>query len=384
MKHNFFVYFAFLYVTLSVCVGRTIELNSDRDLFVDVDFDKAKKIYTVNLEFAPVVSLSQIENEEMTEILAKFFTEEALSVFLKEEKGVKFSRINSNILFKSKDKIKYRYLIPENEIYKVEVVEETSIDNLLTNYYNSCDETNELFLDARSPCFRDTRTIEFYYLSKISNAKDKTALRKEINDGLTLLRDKIKKDRALFLSEKEELLERVNKIELALLKKLSKNKSLNTSESSNDVEASDPILEVVSSPTFDKPEFKDFFENEKILLTIGGCRAFETEDGKIALISVGLFPVTANSFVQSLKSAEINAYNELAKHQNVQVTYFGMRTKKAEVVKKKLVESSSSEQSAYSKTTIQSKAYIQKMEKVGYWYSKDKTILFVALGCFID
>ena len=74
MKHNFFVYFAFLYVTLSVCVGRTIELNSDRDLFVDVDFDKAKKIYTVNLEFAPVVSSSQIENEEMTEILAKFFT----------------------------------------------------------------------------------------------------------------------------------------------------------------------------------------------------------------------------------------------------------------------------------------------------------------------
>ena len=82
-----------MYCASIVCSAQTIELRSDRSAKAEIKEDKAKQNYAVKINFVPVTTLDDVTNEEMTVMLAQFFIEEALSIFLKDSKLNFFSKV---------------------------------------------------------------------------------------------------------------------------------------------------------------------------------------------------------------------------------------------------------------------------------------------------
>ena len=384
MKKFCFVFLTILFCASIVCSAQTIELRSDRSAKAEITEDKAKQNYAVKINFVPVTTLDDVTNEEMTVMLAQFFTEEALSIFLKDSKAVIFSGVHPNVLKKDKGIISILYTIPFSKICKAEKSSKTSTaEAMLKKFYSWAQiSSDELLANFRSTCFRDLRSAEIFFVSQIAETKDQALMEKKVRQAFLVLTAKINNDDALFMSEKEELLEKAKKIESFLLKRLHSAPAA----SQADQTATAAIPQSISKATF-LPEFKDFLINDNILLEVGGCRAFENASGKLALIAVGVALVKDNSPKDRLmcqKIAEQKAFGELAKHQEVEVNFFAERYKSTEVKTENGAESGKSRRNSTSRITVQAEAYFSKMITVGYWYSGDGKLFFLAKGCFID
>ena len=377
--------FCFVFMTILLCIhcsAQTIELRSDRSAKAEIKEDKAKQNYTVQISFVPVTTLDSVTNDEMTVMLAEFFTEEALSTFLKGSKAVTFSGLTPQVLKREKNSITIQYMIPTKMVYNAEkrTVDSTAGVMLKKFYASAALSSDNLIADFRSTCFRDLRSAEIYFVSQISKVKNKAVLKTQIKQAFIELTKKINNDDALFMSEKEELAEKSKKVENFLLRQLQKSNPTTTADSSNDTRTPN-----ISRATF-LPDFKEFLENDNILLEVGGCRIFENASGKRALIAVGVAPVKDNSPKDRLmrqKIAEQKAFGELAKHQEVEVTFFAERYKTAEIKTENGTETGKTRRVSSSRITVQAEAYFDEMITVGYWYSSDGKLFFLAKGCFI-
>lgn len=382
MKKFCFVFMTILFCASIVCSAQTIELRSDRSAKAEIKEDKAKQNYIVQISFVPVTTLDSVTNDEMTAMLAEFFTEEALSTFLKGSKAVIFSGITPQVLKQEKNLITIQYTIPVKNICNAETrTVDSAVGIMLKKFYASTTlSSDNLIADFRSTCFRDLRSAEIYFASQINKSKNKAGLKTQIQRAFIELTKKINNDDALFMSEKEELLEKSKKVEIFLLKQLEKSSRSTASDSQPDT-----ALLNVSRVTF-LPQFKDFLINDNILLEVGGCRAFENSSGKRVLIAVGVAPVKDNTPKDRLlrqKIAEQKAFGELAKHQEVEVTFFAERYKTTEIKTENGAESGKSRRNSSTRITVQAEAYFDEMITVGYWYSKDGKLFFLAKGCFI-
>ena len=382
MKKFCFVFMTILFCASIVCSAQTLELRSDRSAKAEIKEDKAKQNYIVQISFVPVTTLDSVTNDEMTAMLAEFFTEEALSTFLKGSKAVIFSGITPQVLKQEKNLITIQYTIPVKNICNAETrTVDSAVGIMLKKFYASTTlSSDNLIADFRSTCFRDLRSAEIYFTSQINKSKNKAGVKTQIQRAFIELTKKINNDDALFMSEKEELLEKSKKVEIFLLKQLEKSSRTTASDSQPDT-----ALLNVSRATF-LPQFKDFLINDNILLEVGGCRAFENSSGKRVLIAVGVAPVKDNTPKDRLlrqKIAEQKAFGELAKHQEVEVTFFAERYKTTEIKTENGAEFGKSRRSSSTRITVQAEAYFDEMITVGYWYSKDGKLFFLAKGCFI-
>ena len=381
MKKFCFALLTVLFCTSVVCSAKTIELRSDRSAKAEIKEDKAKQNYTVKISFVPVSALDDVTNEEMTVILAQFFTEEALSIFLNDAKSVVFSGIHPRVLTLKKEIVSFSYVIPFKKVHKQKQMQESSTaEAMLKKFYASSKVSDDkLLTDFRSTCFRDLRAAELFFVSKIAEAQDKDSVEKKIEQAFSALIEKINNDDALFMSEKDELSEKAKKIKTFLLKRLHTSSAVPQNKKNNTYPQNISKAEIL-------PKFKEFLLNDNVLLEIGGCRVFENASGKRALIAVGIAPVPDNS-LQTLidlpEIAETNAFNELAKHQEVDVTFFAERKKTTEIKTENRVASGTSRRVNSSRITVQAQAYIANVSKIGSWYSKDGKLFFIAIGCFL-
>ena len=347
-----------------------VEIKSDKSTVAEVEKIRAKQLFAVSLTFVPVTTLDVVANDEMTEVLAQFFAEEALSSYLKSPKAVDFSKTECIVRKKSEKQCSLTYEIPLSAVTDVPQRQHTIVLGA------SSVSAETLVQDFRSTCFRDLRVAEAVFLERIKSCKGKDQLAQKINDAFAALEKRINDDDALFISEKEELLAKANKVKAFLLKKLSPNDAALQTDAPQDSAAN------ISHAVF-LPEFKPFLLNDPILLDAGGCKAFRTEDGKIVLIAVGNAEVkdqSAKDRIRRRKIAEQRAFGELAKHREVEVTFFSERHKTTTISSSNGVEKGSLQKITSSRITIRAQAYFEEMITVGTWYSLDGKIFYLAKG----
>ena len=370
-----------LLMASAVFSATKIELQSDKSASAEIVEDKGKQLVSVSLTFMPVSTLDAVTNDEMTGVLAQFFTEEALSSYLKCPKAVAFSKARCVVHKKTAKQCSLTYEIPIAAISDADVKQQSIPAESIKKYFASV-SSDALLQDFRSTCFYDLRIAEAVFLEQIKSCKDKEKLARKINDAFSALNRKINSDDALFLSEKEELLTKANSVKSFLLKKLSSAPVAATeSTSCPNAQGSPNIVH----GTF-LPEFKPFLLSDPILLEVGGCKAFRTEDGKTVLIAVGIAEVkdqSAKDRIRRQKVAEQKAFGELAKHQEVEVTFFSERYKTTSILSQNGVESGSSQKISSSRITMKAEAYFDEMLTVGRWYSGDGKLFFLAKGCII-
>ncbi len=370
-----------LLMASAVFSAAKIELQSDKSASAEIAEDKGKQLVFVSLTFMPISTLDVVTNDEMTGVLARFFTEEALSSYLKCPKAIAFSQARCIVHEKTAKQCSLTYEIPIAAISDVEVKQRAIPAESLKRYFASVTSEN-LLQDFRSTCFHDLRIAEAVFLEQIKSCKDKEKLARKINDAFSALTGKINSDDALFLSEKEELLTKTDSVKSFLLKKLSSAPvAVSESMASPDAQGSPNIVR----GTF-LPEFKPFLLSDPILLEVGGCKAFRTGDGKTVLIAVGIAEVkdqSAKDRIRRQKVAEQKAFGELAKHQEVEVTFFSERFKSTAISSKNGVETGSSHKISSSRITVKAEAYFDEMLTVGRWYSGDGKLFCLAKGCMI-
>lgn len=354
-----------------------IELKSDKSASAEVAEDKAKQLFSVSLSFLPVSTLDAVTNDEMTEILAQFFAEEALSSYLKSPRTVDFAKAKCIVHKKNEKRCVLTYDIPITAISDVKSEQQSISDEAIRKYFASA-SSDTLLQDFRSACFHDLRIAEAVFMEQIKNCKDKKRLTQKIDDAFSALIKKINADDALFLSEKEELQTKANSIKRFLLNNLSVAAPSAKSQPDDLQNTSGNITHA----TF-LPEFKPFLLSDPILLDIGGCKAFRTEDGKTVLIAVGTAEVknqSAKDRILRQKIAEQRAFGELAKHQHVKIVDFSQQEKQITIKHINKKESSSSIKKNYRKTTVAADAYVSRMKTIGTWYSADQQIFYLAKG----
>ena len=351
-----------------------VELESDKTASAEVSENKADQLITVSLKFLPVTTLDPVTNDEMTEVLAEFFAEEAMSSFLKTPKAIVFSKTRKRIQNKTDKEYSVTYSIPVSALVDAKEKKESVSAEVLKKSFHS--ETTSLLQDFRSTCFHDLRVTEAVFLEQIETTKDKTALRKKINDAFSAFGKIVEKDDELFLSEKEELNQKAKRIKKHLLDKLSANKENESKESSD---GSEKVPESISRANI-IPEYKPILFSEPILLETSGCKAIEMPDGSIYIIAVGRTVARGDSASDKIlqeKIAEQKAYGEMAKYDGLDVHVFAQETRTM-VSKQAQVESYEKKKS---KTiTLRADRYLNHMPTVGTWYSTDGTAFYLAKG----
>lgn len=358
-----------------------IEIESDKSTVAKITENKEKQLFSLSLTFMPVTTLDTVTNDKMTEVLAQFLAEEALSSFLKKPKAINFFKTKCILLKKTEKVCSLTYEIPAFAIEDATVKQQTISSAALKKCLTSA-SADTVFQNFRSTCFHDLRIAETLFLEQIKSVKHPDKLAGEISKAFSALKEKINNDDALFLSEKEDLLSKATSIEKFLQKKLSEQ----TISATQTTEAEQRALNEIANAKI-LPEFKPFLLSDPILLDIGGCKAFQTADGKTVLIAVGYAEVKDQSPKDRIlrqKIAEQRAFGELAKHQEVEVVHFSELHKAVTISSKDRSEIGSLQKSHFSRTTVKAEAYVEEMLTVGQWYSKDEKLFYLAKGCMIQ
>lgn len=358
-----------------------IEIESDKSTVAKITENKEKQLFSLSLTFMPVTTLDTVTNDKMTEVLAQFLAEEALSSFLKKPKAINFFKTKCILLKKTEKVCSLTYEIPAFAIEDATVKQQTISSAALKKCLTSA-SADTVFQNFRSTCFHDLRIAETLFLEQIKSVKRPDKLAGEISKAFSALKEKINNDDALFLSEKEDLLSKATSIEKFLQKKLSEQ----TISATQTTEAEQRALNEIANAKI-LPEFKPFLLSDPILLDIGGCKAFQTADGKTVLIAVGYAEVKDQSPKDRIlrqKIAEQRAFGELAKHQEVEVVHFSELHKAVTISSKDRSETGSLQKSHFSRTTVKAEAYVEEMLTVGQWYSKDEKLFYLAKGCMIQ
>ncbi len=358
-----------------------IEIESDKSATAEITENKEKQLFSLSLTFMPVTTLDAVTNDKMTEVLAQFLAKEALSSFLKKPKAINFFKTKCILLKKTEKVCSLIYEIPASAIADAIVKQQTISSATLKKCLTSA-SVDTVFQNFRSTCFHDLRIAENLFLEQIKSVKHPDKLAGEISKAFSALKEKINNDDALFLSEKEDLLSKAISVEKFLQKKLSEQ----TISATQTTEAEQRALNEITHAKI-LPEFKPFLLNDSILLDIGGCKAFQTADGKTVLIAVGYAEVKDQSPQDRIlrqKIAEQRAFGELAKHQEVEVVDFSEFHEVTTISSKDRSETGSLQKSLFSRTTVKAEAYVEEMLTVGQWYSKDEKLFYLAKGCMIQ
>ena len=346
-----------------------VELEYDKTASAEVSENKADQLITVSLKFLPVTTLDPVTNDEMTEVLAEFFAEEAVSSFLKRPKAIVFSKTRKSIQNKTDKEYSVTYSIPVSALVEVKEKKESVSAEVLKKSFHS--ETTSLLQDFRSTCFHDLRVTEAVFLEQIETAKDKTTLKEKICDAFSAFEKKVEKDDELFLSEKEELTQKAKRIKNHLLEKLSANKE--------NVGGLGKAPESISRANI-TPEYRPILFSDSILLETEGCKAIEMPDGSIYIIAVGRTVARGDSASNRIlheKIAEQKAYGEMAKYEGGEVHFFAQETK-TKVSKQGLIEQY--EKKKTKTITLRADKYLSYMSTVGTWYSADGKLFYLAKG----
>lgn len=357
-----------------------IEIESDKSATAEITENKEKQLFSLSLTFMPVTTLDAVTNDKMTEVLAQFLAKEALSSFLKKPKAINFFKTKCILLKKTEKVCSLTYEIPASAIVNATVKQQTISSAALKKCLTSA-SADTVFQNFRSTCFHDLRIAENLFLEQIKSVKHPDKLAGEISKAFSALKEKINNDDALFLSEKEDLLSKAISVEKFLQKKLSEQ----TISATQTTEAEQRALNEITHAKI-LPEFKPFLLSDPILLDIGGCKAFQTNDGKTVLIAVGYAEVKDQSpkdRIRRQKIAEQRAFGELAKHQEVEVVDFSELHEAVIISSKDRSETGSLQKSHFSRTTVKAEAYFEEMLTVGQWYSKDEKLFYLAKGCMI-
>ena len=350
-----------------------VELESDKMASAEVSENKADQLITVSLKFLPVTTLDPVTNDEMSEVLAEFFAEEAVSSFLKTPKAIVFSKTRKNVQSKSDKEYYVTYVIPVSALVEVKEKKESVSAEVLKKSFHS--ETASLLQDFRSTCFHDLRVTESVFLEQIETTKDKSALKKRIIDAFSAFEKKVEKDDELFLSEKEELKRKAKTINDHLLEKL----TTSNIKDSNPSGLSEQIPDCISKANINT-EYKSVLFSEPILLKTGGCKAFEMPDGTVYLIAVGRTAAKGNSASDRIlqeKIAEQKAYGEMAKYEGVEVHFFAQENR---TMISKQGEIEKYEKNKTRTITLRAEQYLDHMPTIGTWYSADGTAFYLAKG----
>ena len=328
----------------------------------------------ISVEFRPVTTLDEISNREMSETLAQFYAEEALSSFLHASKAIVFSKAQSILKGEGDNKARCVFNVPAEAIIdapfrnvekREEIVGKRRAENKV--------DANTRILDFRSTCFRDLRIAETLFSEEIAtakNANERAASQRKIKDGFSALRLKIKADDSLFRSEKAELIEKVDKVENYLLTEAigEKDKTNRT-----DSEKNLPILDAV----FKEP-FGDLLKADPILLTHGGARFIEMADGRVAILAVG-FTMAENEDKEDI--AELKASAELGKLRGGEEAVVGNKIERQYRRSSSGNDVNESMELKRSSTTIVNSMDFHKTgETVGTWLSADGKRFFLAKG----
>lgn len=260
--------------------------------------------YRISVEFCPVTTLDEISNRELSETLAQFYAEEALSSFLHASKAIVFSKAQSILSGLKDDKARCIFNIPATAVIdapfrNVEIRDEIVGKKRAKNDVGA----NIRILDFRSTCFRDLRIAEALYgeeIASLKSSKARTELISKIKAGFSELRKKIKADDDLFRAEKAELIEKADKVERYLLTEVEgEQDKTNCACSDNKLPITDAVF---------KEPFGDLLKAEPILLSHGGARIIEIEDNRVAILAVG-FAMADNEDREDI--AELKASSEL-------------------------------------------------------------------------
>ncbi len=363
-----------------VSEAATFTLKSARAVTAEVSEDASRQSVRVSVQFIPVTSLDALGNERMNLVVSRFFAEQALSQFYGKEKGINFNRLKHSVEKATvKQKRKYVYVVPFSAISDA-VVKVTADKKVINSSYSGNTDDDNL-LSASEIFNRDLRLAEAYFQQEIKEKDGKEALSKNVNDALDALKKKVGNQDDLLSSEKEEFVEKIEKVRKYLLKKLRK-----SSDRAAGSVASGRDLSAFISNYAIHSDFEKILANDKILLEYGGCRAVRLEDGRIALIGIGTAAVTDNSArerLQLMKVAEHRAFAALAEHKAVDVTSFASLTESTTVSAVNKNESAKDQRTLSTSSSVKAAAYFSYMETVGCWHSKDGKMFFLAKGCII-
>lgn len=329
--------------------------------------------FVISVVFRPVTTLDEVTNGEMTEVLAQFYAEEALSLFLKESKAIVPIRAKFSFERVNEGKEKWSFVVPEVAVIDAPVLTVETRAEIVGKKSSSKPSTKTRILDFRSSCFRDLRVAETLFAEKVdavNGQEAKVALRKKIQEAFSALRLKIKADDDLFRSEKEELVNKVEKVEGFLVARIDGDDSeFNRKEQVRNL----PIIDAV----FTKP-YGDLLCADPILLTRGGARIVEWKEGAIAILAVG-FASADNDEREDI--AELKASAELGKLLAGEETLFANKlercyssTTNGDEVRENL------EKKRVSTISVHSMDFHKVGETVGTWFSKDGKRFFLAKG----
>lgn len=330
--------------------------------------------YRISVDFRPITTLDEISNREMSETLAQFYAEEALSSFFHASKAIVFSKAKTALICDGINKAQCVFDVPMAAIIdapfrNVEIREEVVGKKRPENKA----DVNTRILDFRSTCFRDLRISEALFAEEIATAKndsERVISQRKIKKGFTVLRQKIKADNNLFRSEKAELLEKVDKVEnYLLIGIIGKKDKIDRSDSEEKL----PILE----PIFKEP-FGDLLKTDLILLTRGGARFIEMGDGAVAILAVG-FALADNEDKEDI--AEMRASAELGKLQGGEESVVRNKIERQYRRSSSGNDMNESSELKRSSATIVNSMHFHKLgETVGTWLSPDKKRFFLAKG----
>lgn len=333
--------------------------------------------YRISIEFRPVATLDDISNREMSETIAQFYAEEALSSFLHASKAIVFSKAQSILKGEGVNKARCVFNVPTEAIIDAPIRNVEIREEIVGKRWSEDKvDANARIQDFRSTCFRDLLIAEALFAEKIAtakSAKERATSKRKIKKGFSALRQKIKADDNLFRSEKAELIEKVDKVENYLLTEA-------TGETDNTNCMDSPKNLSIADAVFKEP-FGDLLKADPILLTHGGARFIEMDDGRVAILAVG-FAMAGNEDREDI--AEMKASAELGK----------LRGGEESVVRNKIERqyrrSSSGndvnenmEMKRSSTTIVNSMDFHKTGETVGTWLSADGKRFFLAKGRII-
>ena len=344
---------------------------ADASASASVMLSSQRSKYTISIEFLPVTTLDEISNREMSETIAQFYAEEALSGFLHEPKAIVFSKVQSTLNVIGGSKAQCVFDVPveaviDAPVRKVEVREEV----VGKRHANKSIDASAHLLDFRSSCFRDLRIAESLYSEQIGSLKERkerNALRRRICDAFSSLRQKINEDDDLFRAEKKELIEKANKVERYLLGEIDGEGA--RSEKSINVPIKDAVF---------KEPYGSLLKTDVVLLTRGGARFVEIGDGAIAILAVGS-AMADNDDMEEV--AEMMASAELGKLQaGEEVVVANKRERIYSRLSDSNGESEKLDVRRTSMTAINSMDFHKCGETVGTWFSSDGKRFFMAKG----
>lgn len=373
--------FAILLLLCSLAFPLAAHGNDDTAPSVaEITENSAKQTISISLTFQPVTTLGDAANKDLTDALAQFFVRKALSAYFKTPKTVDFTKAKQTATEKKKEKYTVSCEIPLSAVANAKPEQTSRTYEALEKYFSASPGTSAR--DFRSGCLHDLRVAEAVFLERTGADKGKDETEKMIRDAFAAFEKNVDANDDLFLSEKEDLLAKAKSVREFLLKKLSATETGTGSSAGSDASAEKTgkkdLPSGISKAAID-PEFLPILKRTPALLSAGGCQAVQMPDGNIYLISVGNAPVNDDSAKDRIlreKIAEQNAYGELAKMINIEITVFEQHS---------LTEVSNSKKADFqesfkSEKTLRAAEYISGLPTVGTWYSADGKIFFLAKG----